>query len=129
MIVNKTAIQTIFTGLKTVFNNALKAAPGSWKATAMEVTSTAAEEDYSWLSRFPAMRRWVGDKVIKSIAAGKYTVKNEDWEATIEVDRNDIEDDRLGIYNTQAQLAGDAAAELPDIIVDELKNPTSKFYA
>jgi len=122
MLVNKEALDSIFTGLKTIFNNTLKALPGSWQATAMEVPSTSAGEDYAWLSRFPKMRKWVGEKFVKALEAGKYYKKNEDWETTIGVDRNDIEDDRLGIYNTQAMGAGEAAGELRDIIVDDLKN-------
>lgn len=122
MLVNRGAIESIFTGLKTIFNNTLKAQPGTWQATAMEVQSTGAGEDYAWLSRFPKMRKWVGEKFIKVLEAGKFYKKNEDWEVTIAVDRNDIEDDRLGIYNTQAMGAGESAAELRDIIVDDLKN-------
>jgi len=122
MLVNKTAIQSIFTGLKTTFNGALKAAPGNWQATAMEVPSSGAQEDYAWLVNFPLMRKWTGDKHKKVLEAGKYTATNEDWETTIVVDRNDIEDDRLGIYGTQAQMAGDSAALLHDTIVDDLKN-------
>lgn len=122
MLVNKSALDSIFTGLKTIFNNTLKAQPGTWQATAMEVPSTGSGEDYAWLSRFPKMRKWVGDKFVKVLEAGKYYKKNEDWETTIAVDRNDIEDDRLGIYNTQAMGAGESAAELRDIIVDSLKN-------
>lgn len=122
MLVNKSALDSIFTGLKTIFNNTLKAQLGSWQATAMEVQSTGAGEDYAWLSRFPKMRKWVGEKFIKVLEAGKYYKKNEDWETTIAVDRNDIEDDRLGIYNVQAMGAGESAAELRDIIVDDLKN-------
>lgn len=122
MLVNKASLDSLFTGLKTIFNNALKAASGDWQKTAMEVPSTAAGEDYAWLSRFPKFRKWVGDKQIKNIEAGKYYRKNEDWEATIAVKRNDIEDDRLGIYNTQALGAGESAGELHDIIVDDLKN-------
>ncbi|SDI53660.1 Mu-like prophage major head subunit gpT family protein [Propionivibrio dicarboxylicus] len=122
MLVNASTLQSIFTGLKTLFNNALKAVPGDWQKTAMEVPSTGAGEDYAWLSRFPRMRKWVGDKVVKALKAGKYYKANEDWEATIEVDRNDIEDDRLGLYNNQAMQAGESAGELNDIIVDDLKN-------
>jgi phage major head subunit gpT-like protein len=121
MLVNKTSLSAIFTGLKTIFNNALKAQPGNWQATAMEVISNTAGEDYAWLSRFPKMRKWVGDKHIKSLEAGKYYKKNEDWETTIAVKRNDIDDDNLGIYNNQAQMAGESAGELHDIIVDDLK--------
>ncbi|HEY8035216.1 MAG TPA: Mu-like prophage major head subunit gpT family protein [Methylobacter sp.] len=121
MLVNKQSLSAIFTGLKTIFNNALTAQPGNWQATAMEVTSTGAGEDYAWLSRFPKMRKWIGEKHIKSLEAGKYYKKNEDWETTISVKRNDIEDDQLGIYNTQSKMAGEAAGELHDIIVDDLK--------
>lgn len=122
MIVNRAALDAVFTGLKTLFNNALKAQPGNWQATAMEVPSTGAGEDYAWLSRFPKMRKWVGDKFVKALEAGKFYKKNEDWETTIAVKRNDIRDDALGIYNTQAMSAGESAGELHDIIVDDLKN-------
>ncbi|MEF3074119.1 Mu-like prophage major head subunit gpT family protein [Methylobacter sp. Wu1] len=122
ILVNAGTINTIFTGLKTIFNNALKASPGNWQATAMEILSNGKSEDYAWLSRFPMMRKWVGEKSVKSLEAGKYTAINEDWETTIAVKRNDIEDDSLGIYNAQAQMAGDSASELNDIIVDSLKN-------
>ena len=122
MLVNKQAINSIFTGLKLTFNNALKAETGNWQATAMEVPSNAKSEDYAWLSRFPMMRKWTGSKHIKALKANAYTVTNENWEATVAVLRNDIEDDSLGIYTTQASMAGDSASELRDIIVDGLKN-------
>jgi len=122
MMVNRDAINSVFVGLKTIFNNALKAVTGNWQLTAMEVPSTGAGEDYAWLSRFPKMRKWVGDKFVKALEAGKFYKKNEDWETTIAVKRNDIADDKLGIYNTQAMSAGESAGELHDIIVDDLKN-------
>jgi phage major head subunit gpT-like protein len=122
LLVNAATLSTLFTGLKTLFNKALVAKPGDWAMTAMVVPSTGAGEDYAWLTRFPRFRKWIGDKVVKNIEAGKYYKANEDWETTISVKRNDIEDDRLGLYNTQALGAGEAAGELNDIIVDDLKN-------
>lgn len=122
MLINKANLSAIFTGLKTIFNNALTAQAGNWQATAMEVPSTTSGEDYAWLSRFPKMRKWIGEKFVKNIEAGKYYKANEDWETTIAVKRKDIEDDSLGIYNAQTRMAGESAAELHDIIVDDLKN-------
>jgi len=122
MIVNRSNLDTVFNGMKTLFNQALVAQAGTWMETAMEVPSSGTGEDYAWLSRFPRFRKWTGDKVIKNIAAGKYFVKNEDWETTIAVQRNDIEDDRIGLYSVQARSAGQSAGELHDIIVDSLKN-------
>jgi len=59
---------------------------------------------------------------VKALEASKYTIVNDDWEATVEVDRNDIEDDNLGIYGPQARMAGESARDLPDDIVFDLVN-------
>ncbi|MDQ2823026.1 MAG: Mu-like prophage major head subunit gpT family protein, partial [Pseudomonadota bacterium] len=122
MLINKENIGNVFISLKTTFNNAFGAAPSNWKKVAMLVPSTTSQNDYSWMSNFPKMREWIGDKVVKSLAAFNYTIKNKDFEATVEVDRNDIDDDNLGIYGPQAQMAGLSAAELPDDIVFALLN-------
>ena len=122
MLINKESVGNLFISLKTTFNNAFGAAPSTWKKIAMLVPSTTGQNDYAWLSKFPRMRKWIGEKTIKALEAFKYTVKNDDWEATVEVDRNDIEDDNLGIYGPQAQMAGESAAQLPDEIVYDLVN-------
>ncbi len=122
MLVNKATIAAVFLSLKTTFNNAFDAAPSQWQQTAMLVPSGSGQNDYTWLSMFPKMRKWIGDKAVKMLEAFKYTVVNDDWEATVEVDRNDIQDDNLGIYAPQAQMAGFSARQLPDEIVSDLKN-------
>ncbi|WP_027714904.1 Mu-like prophage major head subunit gpT family protein [Desulfuromonas sp. TF] len=122
MIVNKANLEAVFLNLKTTFNKAFEAATGIWQQTTMLVPSGSGQNNYNWLSRFPKMRKWVGDKVIKALSAHKYTVENDDWEATVEVDRNDIEDDTLGIYSPMAQEAGFSAKQLPDEIDADLKN-------
>lgn len=122
MLVNKDTVGALFISLKTTFNNAFAAAESSWQKIAMKVPSTTGQNDYAWLSKFPRMRKWIGEKTVKALEAFKYTVTNDDWEATVEVDRNDIEDDNLGIYAPQAQMAGQSAAQLPDEIVIDLVN-------
>lgn len=122
MLVNKANLTAVFINLKTIFNKAFDGAPSDWQDTAMKVPSGSSQNDYSWLSRFPKMRKWLGDKVIKALSAFKYTVVNDDFEATVEVDRNDIEDDQIGLYGPQAQEAGYSSRQLPDEIVTELKD-------
>lgn len=122
MLVNKATLTAVFINLKTTFNKAFDAAPSTWQKIAMRIPSTSSQNDYSWLSNFPKMREWVGDKVLKAFTAFSYTIVNKDWEATVEVDRNHIEDDELGIYAPQAQMAGFSAKQLPDEIVFDLVN-------
>lgn len=120
MIVNAPTMKAIFVNLKTTFNNAFDSAPSQWQKVAMMVPSTARSNDYKWLSTFPRMQKWIGEKAVKALAASGYSLTNDDWEATVEVDRNDIEDDNLGIYAPQAQMAGFSAKQLPDEIVFDL---------
>lgn len=122
LLVNKETLNNLFISLKTTFNNAFDAAPSTWQKIAMKVPSTTGQNDYAWLSKFPRMRKWLGEKVVKALEGAKYTIVNNDWEATVEVDRNDIEDDQLGIYGPQAQMAGESAKQLPDEIVSDLVN-------
>lgn len=122
MLVNASTLSAIFINLKTTFNNAFTTAPSQWQDVAMLVPSTGKQNDYAWLSNFPRMRKWIGEKAVKALSASKYSIVNDDWEATVEVDRNDIEDDNLGIYKPQAEMAGHSAKQLPDEIVFDLVN-------
>lgn len=122
MIVNKANLEGVFVNLKTTFNKAFEAAPSGWEKTTMLVPSSSSQNNYNWLSRFPKMREWIGDKVVKSLAAHGYTIVNKSFEATIAVKRDDIEDDVLGIYGPQTQEAGFSAKQLPDELDADLKN-------
>lgn len=122
LLVNKANVEQIFLNLKTTFHKAFQGVTPLWGKVAMLVPSTGSQNDYTWLSSFPRMRKWVGDKAVKALEAFKYTIVNDDWEATVEVRRNDIEDDNLGIYAPQAQMAGWSAAQLPDEIIFDLIN-------
>ncbi len=50
------------------------------------ITSTTSVEEYDWLSDFPMMSEWIGDKVIKQLSAFRYSIKNKAFEATIGVE-------------------------------------------
>ena len=110
-------IAGIFTNIKTIFNQAFTAAPSQHQEVAMEVPSNGKSNDYAWVAVWPKMREWLGDKVVKKLSAHTYSITNKDFEATVEIDRNDIEDDNLGIYKPQAQMAGESAKQWPDELV------------
>ena len=122
MLVNKANLTAVFITLKTTFNKAFESAPSIWEKTTMKVPSGSSQNDYTWLSRFPKMIKWLGSKTVKVLKAHTYTVVNDDYEATVAVDRNDIDDDNLGIYAPMAKEAGFSSKQLPDEIDAELKN-------
>lgn len=122
MIINRDAIRLVFVSLKTLFQNALSAAPAQYSEIAMTVPSNTKAEDYGWLGDVPGMREWVGDKVVKSLSAYNYTITNKPFEATIAVSRDDLEDDITGKYAQAATNYGTSAAAWPDKLVFNLVN-------
>lgn len=110
-------ITALATSIKTIFNNAFDTAPSQWNLVAMEVPSNGKSNSYAWIEKFPKLRKWLGDKVISQLSAHAYTITNDDFEATVEIDRNDIEDDNIGIYKPQAQMAGESSKQWADDLV------------
>ena len=120
MIINQASLSGIYKGFQTIFNKAFKDAKALYEKVATTIPSSTKSEEYKWLGKIPQMRKWVGDRVIQNLSAFSWTIKNEDWESTIELDRNDIEDDTIGIYNPLIQGMAAAAKKHPDEIIWDL---------
>ena len=115
-------LQTIAAGLNMTFNTAFKETETQWQKLAMKVSSGSAQNTYAWLGKFPKMREWIGDKVIHKLEAQGYTIPNKSFESTVEVLRDDIEDDNIGQYSNMVQQATWSGAQLPDEMVAALLN-------
>jgi phage major head subunit gpT-like protein len=117
MIINQAALAGIYKSFSTIFNEAFDQAPSQWPLIAMESPSGGRSVDYKWLGDFPTMREWLGDRVIKDLSGYHYEITNKDYEATVEVDRNDIDDDLIGVYSPMIRQIGMSAKSHPDILV------------
>ncbi|MBA4784132.1 MAG: Mu-like prophage major head subunit gpT family protein [Rhizobiales bacterium] len=117
MIINRTNLDNFFVGLSTAFNGALGQADTKWQRVATFVPSTTRENTYAWLGKVSSLREWLGDRVLDSVAADGYTIRNRKFEKTLQVPKDDIEDDQLGIYTPLSSELGMAAARLPEELV------------
>lgn len=116
MIIGQAVLSGIYKTFSTIFNQALEAAQSQVELVAMRVPSTGRSVDYKWLGNFPMMREWLGDRVIKDLSGFHYELANKPYESTIEVDRDDIEDDQIGVYTPMIQGLAQSAKVHPDIL-------------
>ncbi|MBI1492859.1 Mu-like prophage major head subunit gpT family protein [Halocynthiibacter styelae] len=116
MMITPAILSALQVGFKKNFQDAFTATQpeSDYQRVATTITSTSASETYGWLGKFPKMREWIGDRVIKDMEAHGYSIVNKDFEATVGVDRNHIQDDNLGIYAPLFQEMGMSAARQPD---------------
>jgi phage major head subunit gpT-like protein len=120
MIINKGTFSSLFTGFNTLFQQGFEAAMSDWDKVAMTVPSNTKSETYGWMGKVTQFREWVGDRVLQNLSAGSYQIFNKDFENTVVVDRNDIEDDTLGIYAPIMRLLGEDARVHRDKLVFSL---------
>lgn len=90
-------MEQVSKGFKKLFNNAIKANKLDYEKFATVVNANTMTVDYSWIADMPSMREWVGDRVLKELEVFDYTIKKKNWESTIQVDRDVIQYDSLGI--------------------------------
>ena len=115
----KQILAHLYTGIKTTFNKAFNETEATWQKIATEVPSTGKSENYAWLGKFPKLRKWIGEKVIKRLEAHGYTLTNDDYESTIAIHKNEIEDgDLVGIPTLFAAM-GEEAKNFPQDLVFE----------
>lgn len=90
-------MQEVSKGFKRLFNDALKLNKEDYKKVATIVEANTATVDYAFIADMPSMREWIGERVLKELSAGKYTITKKNWESSIKVDRDVIIYDNLGI--------------------------------
>jgi phage major head subunit gpT-like protein len=120
MIVNAEAIARLYTAFSAVFNAAFQGTETWYERVAMTVPANTRIMDYKFLLDFPMVREWLGDRQISSLAPNAYQVESKDWEATIEVERNDIEDDQIGFYNPMVAALAQEARKHPEKLIADL---------
>ncbi|MGF9798632.1 Mu-like prophage major head subunit gpT family protein [Brevibacillus agri] len=117
MIINQQALNGLYTNFKSIFNEAFQNTVTNWEKVSTKVPSVTREENYKWLGQLPRMREWIGDREVQNLGAFDYTIKNKDFELTVGVERNDIEDDAIGLYTPIIQDLAYNTATFPDEMV------------
>jgi phage major head subunit gpT-like protein len=112
---------TLTKGLKTTFFKAYEEAPAIWPKVATLVESNSDSETYGWLGSAPTMREWTDERVPKGLSQFTYTIRNKHYEASIGVNRDDLDDDQYGQINVRVADMGMRAKMHPDELISALR--------
>ena len=116
-MITQAQLDALKTTLKAKFNAGLALTPDDWRSVAGFMKSDSKSNTYGWLSQFPAFREWVGSRLHKALSEKAYNVVNKKFEATVDVQRTDIEDDLMGHYASIAESQGQAAKDLMNDLI------------
>jgi len=107
-------------GVKTLFFKAYEEVPAQYQDIVTVVPSATQTENYGWLGSLPSMREWVDERVPRGLLSHDFTIQNKDWEVTVAVDRNVVEDDQYGQIKMRVQAMAEEARRHLDQLVFEL---------
>ena len=98
-------LDALFKTFQTKFTEAQKAAQSRVTPNdllpediAISFIAGGSATQHSWLNQLKGIHEWVNQRVINNLELGKLTVVNRDFENTVTVSRNEIEDDQYGVY-------------------------------
>lgn len=121
-VVTAAVLNALRTSMSKRFADQFKAmkAESFYTRVATVVSSSDASETYGWLGDFPDMREWIGDRVAKDMAEHQYQIVNKLFEATVNVPRTTIEDDKFDTLTPQIDQMAMSAARQPEKLIAAL---------
>lgn len=107
-------------GLTAKFDIGVKAGNPVYPEFCTIAPSNGADEEYGFVGAMPGVREWLGDRQFNRLRGARFTLANKPWETSVGIDRDHIEDDRLGMYGPVLQNLGAEAMCHPDELLFEL---------
>lgn len=110
-------------GLRSEFFARFDAVTTYYPDLTTRIQSNTDTETYKWLGSVPRMREWGTGRLAKGLGTESYSVENLKYESTLEVDRDEISDDKTGQIRIRiAELALRAASHKDYLIAQLLLN-------
>ncbi len=107
-------------GLRSEFANRFESAPTYFQDISTRVVSTTHTEIYRWLGTVPQMREWGTGRVARGLRPESYSIENLKYEATLEVDRDELADDQTGQIRVRIGELAERAATHKDFLTAQL---------
>lgn len=114
MLINNATVNTLRAEFSDAYQAGFDRAPLVYDPIVMRVSSGSRKNIYGFLQKQLRLREWNGPRDIRAIEESGFEVVNRKYQESIEVSREDIEDDILGVYRDQLfPDLGEAAAMFP----------------
>ena len=117
MEISAANLTALFTGFDVIFQRGFEEPPSYYEQIASIVRSGSRQTTYPWLGRTTKFREWLGDRVVQALEAHTYTIANQNFEDTVGIDRNEIEDDTYGVYEPVIEQLGWDTKVHPDMLL------------
>lgn len=100
--------EAAYVSYSTTFNNRLKAVKGIGRRIATIIEDPNIIHTELWATATPLLREWYGPKLLNKLRAESLSIKTSPKEASIEIPKNDLLNDRFNLWTPKIEGLADA---------------------
>jgi phage major head subunit gpT-like protein len=86
----------------------------NWPKFAQLFESSTTTETHVWADRIPQMRQWFGDREVDNISLRTYSLTNQPFEKTLELDAFNVSDNKINAFAPAVQMLTMQSAKWAD---------------
>lgn len=126
-LLNRAALEAAYVTYSTIFDMALANTAVIYPELATVMTGVGPVTEMKWLGDAPVMVEWTGNRQISKLRAESHTLRTKWYANGIEIDHDDLAEDKLGIVRPRLEtLAKMGPRKIDALVIDYL---TSGFAA
>ena len=122
MIINGSNLAILTQNVQIKFQQAYEAASSDYvEKVGTVIQSSTKDEIYPLVAQIPQLREWTGDRQAHDVATYDYKLSNKDFELTVKLDRNKVEDDQYGVWmQTVLPMVAQQAKRKPALLIRDI---------
>lgn len=129
MLITRPNLDALRTQIDLRYQTAYDGTETFWQKLATQISSNARSNTYGWAAPNAELREWIGPRVALNLKEHDYTLVNKTFEGTIQVKREEIEDDNIGVFqNMTIPNLAIAVKKHPDRLIKALLQSSSLAY-
>ena len=121
-IVTSDFLSALLTNYRVVFKQAFDGEKPAYQPLVADFKSDADKESYNWLGALPSPSEWLDERIVHGLGSTSYEIVNKNYELTIAVDRNTLEDDKYGLIVPRIKQMAIRIARHPNKLIFQLLN-------
>jgi phage major head subunit gpT-like protein len=122
-LLDRAKLENAYITFSTIFDMALQNTQAIYTEIATVIPDAGPVNQFNWLGDLPVMQSWVGPRVINRLRAEKHTLTTGWFANGLEIDYDDIGEDKLGLVRPRIEMLAEMGPKKIDAVtIDFLNN-------
>lgn len=115
-LLDRSKLESAYITYSTIFDMALQNTSAIYPEVTTVIPDAGPTNQFNWLGDVPVMQAWVGPRIINRLRAEKHTLTTGWFANGIELDFDDIGEDKLGIVRPRIEMLAEMGPKKIDAV-------------